>query len=403
MIFKYKVITTEGRSQEGTIDAPNKDGAISSLQRRGFILVSIEEEKGGDVFATIGVTSPFDKVKDKDVVILSRQIATLFDAGVSALKAFRILSTESESKALRKYLTTIADDIQSGTSISNALAKQDKVFSPFYVNMVRAGEESGKLNQTFVYLADYLDRNYELTSKTKNALIYPAFVIGTFVIVMILMLTMVIPKLSVIIKESGQEIPVYTQAVMWFSDLLVNYGFFVLIFLVAFGAYFFYFKNNAANSDYFDELKLQIPYISDLYQKLYYSRICDNLDTMLSSGVSIVRALDITAKVVDNKIYQRVIEEITEDVKSGSGLSEAMRRHKEMPNIMVQMVTIGEETGKLGDILKNLAFFYKREVNGAVETLVSLIEPVMIVALGLGVGILLASVLIPIYNVAGSI
>jgi type IV pilus assembly protein PilC len=214
---------------------------------------------------------------------------------------------------------------------------------------------------------------------------------------------MVIPKLSVIIKESGQVIPVYTQVVIWLSDLLVNYGFFVLIFLVAFGAYFFYFKNNAANSDYFDELKLQIPYISDLYQKLYYSRICDNLDTMLSSGVSIVRALDITAKVVDNKIYQRVIEEITEDVKSGSGLSEAMRRHKEMPNIMVQMVTIGEETGKLGDILKNLAFFYKREVNGAVDTLVSLIEPVMIVALGLGVGILLASVLIPIYNVAGSI
>jgi type IV pilus assembly protein PilC len=403
MIFKYKVITQEGKSSEGTIDAPNQDGAVSSLQRRGFVVVSIAEEKEKDVFESVGFKNPFEKVKEKDVVIVSRQIATLFDAGVSALKAFRILASEGESKLLKKHLSAVADDIQSGVSISNALAKQDKVFSAFYVNMVRAGEESGKLNETFAYLADYLDRNYELTSKTKNALIYPAFVIGTFFVVMILMLTMVIPKLAVIIKDSGQAIPVYTKAVIWMSEVLVNYGFMILIAILASAVYFFYFKNNDSNSDYFDELKLTVPFIKDLYSKLYYSRICDNLDTMLSSGVSIVRALDITSRVVDNKIYEKILINITEDVKGGSSLSESMRRHPEMPNILVQMITIGEETGKLGDILKNLAFFYKREVNGAVDTLVSLIEPIMIVALGLGVGTLLASVLVPIYNVAGSI
>ncbi len=401
MIFTYKAINPEGKQTEGTIDSPNKDAAVSALQRRSFVVVSIAEQKTGGLLGSFGAS--FEKVKEKDVVILSRQVSTLFEAGVSALKAFRILSTESESKALRKHLTEISDDIQSGISISNAMAKHEMVFSAFYVNMVRAGEESGKLKETFAYMADYLDRNYELTSKTKNALIYPAFVIGTFVVVMILMLTVVIPKLAVIIKDSGQEIPAYTKVVIAMSDFLRNYGLFFLIFLIICAIYFFFFRTGNTNSRYFDEMKLKVPFIKDLYSKLYYSRIADNLDTMLSSGISIVRALDITARVVDNYIYEDVLNKISSSVKSGASLSDSMRQHPEMPNIMVQMVKIGEETGEVGKILKNLAFFYKREVNGAVDTLVSLIEPFMIVALGLGVGVLLASVLIPIYNVAGAV
>lgn len=402
MIFKYKVVTAEGKTNEGVIDSPNKDGAIASLQRRGLIVVSIvEEAPAGGILGSMGFS--FDKVKEKDVVVLSRQIATLFEAGVSALKAFRILSTESESKPMRKHLAEIADDIQSGISMSNALSKHEKVFSPFYVNMVRAGEESGKFKETFEYMADYLDRNYELTSKTKNALIYPSFVIGTFFIVMILMLTVVIPKLAVIIKESGQVIPVYTQVVIAMSNFLINYGLFFLIFIIVCAIYFMYFREGNKNTHYFDDLKLTVPVLSDLYKKLYYSRIADNLDTMLSSNISIVRALDITAKIVDNYKFEIVLNEISNSVKSGTALSAAMRQHQEIPNIMVQMVMIGEETGQVGKMLKNLAAFYKREVNGAVDTLVSLIEPIMIVALGLGVGTLLASVLIPIYNVAGAV
>ena len=180
MVFKYKIINQEGKPQDGTIDSLSQDTAVASLQRRGFVVISIvEEKKGGGLLGSFDAA--LNKVKEKDVVILSRQVSTLFEAGVSALKAFRLLSTESESKALRTHLNQISDDIQAGMSISNALAKHEEVFSSFYVNMVRAGEESGKLKETFAYMADYLDRNYELTSKTKNALIYPAFVIGTFV------------------------------------------------------------------------------------------------------------------------------------------------------------------------------------------------------------------------------
>ncbi|MEN9852342.1 MAG: hypothetical protein RI996_285 [Candidatus Parcubacteria bacterium] len=401
MIFTYKIINQEGKPVDGTIDSPNKDNALAALQRRGFVVVSLDAQKESGILGSFGLA--FDKVKEKDVVIVSRQISTLFEAGVSALKAFRILASEAESKPLRKHLGEIADDIQSGISISNALAKHETVFSAFYVNMVRAGEESGKLKETFLYMADYMDRNFELTSKTKNALIYPAFVIGTFFIVMILMLTVVIPKLAIIIKDSGQEIPVYTKVVIAMSDFLRDYGLLFLVIIVLFGMYVAFFRTGKSNSKYMDDLKLSTPFIKDLYTKLYYSRIADNLDTMLSSGISIVRAIDITARVVDNYRFEAVLNKISSSVKAGSALSDAMRQHPEMPNIMIQMVKIGEETGEVGKILKNLALFYKREVNGAVDTLVSLIEPAMIVALGLGVGMLLASVLVPIYNVAGAV
>ncbi len=399
MTFKYKAVTNTGEKKEGSIDAQSKDLAIVSLQRRGLIVVSMKGEEEKKLFQR----SLFEKVPLKDVVILSRQIATLFEAQVSALKAFTLLATNAENKLLRTKLTQVADDLQAGFSISGALAKHPDVFSEFYVNMVKSGEESGKLTQTFNYLADYLDRQYELTSKTKNALIYPAFVVIVFLAVMILMFTLIIPKLAKIIEDSGQDIPLYTKIVIGISHFFVNYGVFVLIFLVAAGLYVYYLSKSEAGQNYLDNLKLSAPAFGTLYRKLYLSRIADNLDTMLSSGISIVRALEITSTIVGSKIYQTILRDSVEAVKSGSALSDALGRHEQIPQIMIQMVKVGEETGALSSILKTLAKFYKREVDSAVDTLVGLIEPVMIVALGLSVGVLLASVLLPIYNIASGV
>ncbi len=400
MLFKYKVVDDKGINREGSIDAPNKDFAISGLQHRGFIVVSIFEE---DEVKNIFNFSFLMRIPVKDVVILSRQISTLFGAQVSALKAFSLLAGNTENKLLAKKLTQVADDLQSGVSISGALAKHLDVFSEFYVNMVKAGEETGKLNETFLYLADYLDRQYELTSKTKNALIYPIFVIITFFVVMGLMFVVVIPKLSAIIQDTAQTIPFYTKVVIAISDFFVNYGFIFLIFLVLMGIWVWRLSSTEAGKTYLDRLKLNTPGIGNLYKKLYLSRIADNMDTMLSSGIPIVRAIDITAEVVDSKVYKIILKDAAEGVKSGLSFSMALERHPELPSILVQMVKVGEETGGLGSILKTLATFYKREVDDAIDTLVGLIEPVMIVVLGLGVGILLVSVLVPIYNVAGSI
>ncbi len=401
MLFKYKSIDAEGVNREGEIDAPNRDVAISALQRRGLVIVSIKSEEEQKSILSV---SFFEKVSNKDVVILSRQIATLFEAQISALKAFTMLSANTENKLLGKKLNTISEDLQAGVSISGALEKHPDVFSNFYINMVKVGEETGKLNQTFLHLAEYLDRQYSVTSKTRNALIYPVFVVITFAVVMTLMFVVVIPKLSQIILDSGQEVPIYTKIVIGISNIFIHYGFFLLIFLVLLGIWIWQMSSTETGKKYLDYLKLSTPAVGNLYKKLYLSRITDNLNTMLSSGVPIVRTIDITSEVVGSLVYKELLKEVADGVKSGLSLSVAFTKHKqEVPSILVQMVQVGEETGSLGNILKTLTDFYKREVDDAIDTLVGLIEPVMIVVLGLGVGILLVSVLMPIYNLAGGI
>lgn len=401
MLFTYKVIDEKGKQQSGTIESVSRDVAVQSLQKRKFIVVSVEKR---DERGAVARSLPFfNKVPLKEIVIISRQMSTLFEAQVGAVKTFSLLAEGAGHPILRDTLRSVSQDIQGGITIADSLQKYPQVFSDFYVNMVRAGEESGKLTDTFLYLADYLERQYELSSKTRNALVYPAFVVVTFIVVMILMLVMVIPRLSEILLESGQEIPFYTKIVIGISNFFVNYGVFVALFFIIAGFMLWFSLKQERGKERIDGLKLSLPYIGDLYKKLYLSRISDNINTMLSAGIPVVRTLEITSSVVDNKVYERILNQTIEAVKAGNTISSSFGKFTEIPAIMVQMVQVGEETGSLGKILKTLARFYKREVDTAVDTLIGLIEPAMIILLGLGVGFLLTSILIPIYNIAGSI
>jgi len=398
MTFKYIAFDKDGASKNGLIEAVNVDIAIDSLQKRGLSIVSIKpEEAAGGLFANI---SFFDRVSNKDIVILSRQMATLFEAQVSALRVFQLLAMQSENALLRRKLKEVVDDLQAGSSISASLAKHGEIFSPFYINMVKAGEESGKLDQTFMYLADYLDRNFEVTSKVKTALIYPAFVVFTFVAVMILMLVVVIPKISGMLKDSGQAIPIYTKVVLGISSFFINYGVFLLVAIVIAGFFVWRYLTTETGKISFDNMKITIPFVKNIYSKLYLSRIADNMNTMLISGIPMVRGLDLTADVVDNLVFKKLLQKTVEDVKGGSSVSSALEKHEQIPGIFVQMVKIGEETGQLGNILKTLSNFYRREVTNSIDSIVSLIEPAMIVLLGLGVSFLMAAVLVPIYSIS---
>lgn len=401
MLFSYHALDKDGHEREGTVDALSLDVAISTLQRRSLIVSSIEPAAKTGILNT--EISFLNHVSNKEIVILSRQIATLFQAQVSALRIFRLLASEVDNKYLSKIMTEVSDDLQGGSPISKALARHPKAFSPFYVNMIRSGEESGKLSETFGYLADYLDRTYEVMSKAQNALIYPAFVVTVFFAVMVLMLTMVIPQISGILLSSGQAIPIYTQIVIDISNILIHYGIYVLILLIIGGIAVYRAFLTTSGQLFFDSAKLQIPYVGDLYQKLYLSRIADNFSTMLASAVPVVEMVDITAKVVGSKTFEDILIDASEKIKGGSSISDALSSHDEIPGIMIAMIKVGEETGELGTILDTLAKFYRREVSTSIDTLVDLIEPLMIVFLGLGVGTLLASVLIPIYNLAGAI
>lgn len=397
-LFTYRAVDQEGAERQGTVDAVNIDVAITALQRRGLIISSIQPE--GEKINPWTRISFFDRITNADIVMVSRQVTTLFEAQVSALRAFRLLASEARTPKLGERLSAVANDIQSGSSISAALARHPDVFSSFYVNMVRAGEEAGKLDETFSFLADYLDRNYEITQKARNALIYPAFITTTFLVVMALMMTLVIPNLASLLEELGQNIPVYTKIVIGISTFLTRYILLMLILLVIGGVFLYRFYRTEVGREMFSRARLQIPAIGQIFKKLFLSRIADNLSTMLKSGVQILRGLEITGTVVGDAVYEKVLIAAAADVKGGLPVSEAFRKHPEIPGIIVAMIKIGEETGNMAEVLDTMARFYRREVNNAVDTLVGLIEPFMIVTLAVGVAILLASVLLPIYNIA---
>jgi type IV pilus assembly protein PilC len=387
MLFKYVAIDKTNAQKEGTVEAVTIDSAISAVQKRGYTIVSIdpiEEAKGLQGMLNIEFAI-FNSVSNKDIVILSRQISTLFQAHVSPLRIFRLLSAEIENERLKKVMNEIVEDLQGGSSIS-----------------VRAGEESGSLEKSFAYLADYLDRSYEIVSKAKNALVYPAFVISIFIGVMVLMLTLVIPKITKILTDSGQELPIYTKIVVGLSNFLVNYSGLLLIGIAVGGYGIWRFIHTDVGKRAYDEFIISVPYIGDLQRKLLLTRICDNLSTMLSSGISMVQALEVTSDVVDNMIYKEILDAALVEVRGGRSFADSISEYPEIPGVLTQMVKVGEETGSLSEILQTLANFYRREVNNSVDTLIGLIEPAMIVMLGLGVGVLLASVLMPIYNMTNS-
>lgn len=400
-LFNYTAFDQEGNQRQGTIDAVNMDVAISALQRRGLVISSVDPAEGRSGLDER--LSIFDRITNRDIVMISRQMATLFEAQVSALRAFRLLAAEARTPKLAEKLTEVGNDIQSGTTISAALSRHPDVFSPFYVNMIRAGEEAGKLDETFQFLADYMDRNYEITQKARNALIYPAFIVITFIVVMVLMMTMVIPKLGTILTEVGQKLPFYTRVIVGISEFMSRY---ILLFVAIIGLAIFLlvrYGRTPAGAEAFSRMRMQVPAIGQVYQKLYLSRLADNLSTMLKSGIQMLRALEITSTVVGDVTYEKVLTSVANDVKGGLPASEAMRKHPEVPGIVVAMVKIGEETGNLSQILDTLAKYYRREVNNTLDTLVGLIEPFMIVMLAIGVAFLLAAVLLPIYNIAAGL
>jgi type IV pilus assembly protein PilC len=400
MLFRYKVIDNSGVTKEGDIEAVGRDVAINALQDRGYLIISIDAAaKKKSILDTLSFGK---RIPLRDVVIMSRQFSTLFEAQVPAIRVFTLMQNNIQNKYLSDIIGAVAEDIRAGKTISDSLAKHPEAFSRFYVNMISAGEESGKLTETFQFLADYLERSYQLTSKTKHALVYPAFVIFTFFVVLILMLTMVIPKLGEVILESGQDIPAYTRLVIGLSDFTLNYGLYVGIAIVLGIVVLYRYIQGQTGKGKWDLLKLQIPYFGDLFEKMYLSRISDNLSTMLGSGIPIVRALEITANVVDNKIYEDIIKDGSETVRQGRMLSDSFSQYKEIPPILVQMIRVGEETGALSRILDTLATFYRREVEDAVDTLIGMIEPAMIIVLGVGVGFLLTAILMPIYNITSS-
>lgn len=398
-IFEYKARTKEGEQRSGTIETSSHEAALESLQKQNLV-VTLLKERTRPSFLELRIGGG---VKQKDIVIFSRQLATLFEAQIPIMESLRTVMSETSNETFRGAVAQILDDVSGGMALSQAFARHPSIFSSFYIQLVRSGEESGKLQEIFSYVADYLEHSYYLTTKARNALIYPAFITVTFFGVIVVMLVAVVPRLVGIFEETGQKVPFYTQVIIQLSLFLRTFGFLILLALIAGAIVLWRWAQGKRGRLYFNRLQISIPLLGTVFQKLYMARMADNLHTLIAGGIPIIRALTISADVVGNVVYESAINEAIESVKGGGSISEAFSKNGDIPPLVTQMIRIGESSGKLDFILANIAKFYQREVDSAFENLVSLIEPALIIFLGIGVGILVAAVLVPLYSLVGSI
>ncbi|MCR4322633.1 MAG: type II secretion system F family protein [Candidatus Azambacteria bacterium] len=398
MQFSYQARTQQGDLKSGTIDAVTKEAALDALQRSNFLVIAINASSGNSLIS--GGLKFFRRVPRKEVVIFSRQIATLFEAKVPLIEALKTMMEQTSNPMFKDALLDIAKNVDAGAPLSKALAGHKRIFSGFYVSMVHSGEVSGKLEDIFQYLADGLEREYYLIQKVRGALTYPAFIIFGFGAIGFVMMVWVVPNLTVILKESGQELPFLTRAVIFTSDLFSNYWWALIIGIVGFIGSIFYIINTPQGKATWQRVQLKIPIFGKMFQKFYLARLTDNLSVLIQGGLPIVQALEITADVVNNGVYHEILLQTIEEVKKGNTMSSVFRTRKEIPVMVSQMVFVGEESGKLDNTLKSAAAFYQKEVTVVMDNLVTLIEPLLIMVLGVGVAIMVMAILMPMYDMA---
>lgn len=386
----------------GTVEALNQTEAAAVLQQKGLVPIQISAYmSGGRSFDEL--KRVWEGANQKDLVILFRQMAALISAKVPVLNSLRTIEYQTDNSFLRSVLKSVADDVEDGTPLSEGMSKYPLVFSPLVVSMIRSGEVSGNLQTAINHVADTIEKNYDLTSKIRGALFYPAFVIAAALIIGFIVITFILPKITIMIKELNVEAPWYTKVVMGVGDFMSSYWWAVLIVIIAAVAAFWYYVQSEAGRKEWDVWKLKMPVIGSMFRAIYLARFSDNLSVLLTSGIPLVRSLIIVSNVVNNFVIQGVILRAADEVKKGGSISSVFRKSPEIPPIVSQMVEIGEESGQLSETLRSTADFYTREVDNKARNLTTMIEPMLIVVLGIGVAILVFAVLLPIYGIVNQL
>jgi len=401
MKFAFKAKDTDGIIREGVVEAESRDAAGILLQKNGLLPISVREE--GSQYAFLkDLSRAWNGVSVKELVSFFRQLTVLIEAKVPVTSSLLSIAEETSNSYFRIVLKEIKDDVDDGMALSEAFSKHKDIFSPLVVNLIKAGEVSGGLQQSIGFVADNLEKDYELVAKIKSALYYPAFVIGVAGIIGFLVVAFIVPQITVILKDFGSALPWYTVVIMNVSDFLAAYWWIVILLVVGLVGAFVYYIRTPDGSRTWDEQIFAIPIAGRIAQYIFIARFAENLGILLDGGIPIVRSLSIVSDIVGNQRFQVVISEATEEVRKGGNMSTALFRAKEVPHLVSQMVKIGEESGAVSGILKNVAAFYTRETDNMTRNLTTLLEPILIVVLGIGVAILVVGILLPIYNVVGN-
>lgn len=395
-IFKYKILDKEKEIKEGLIEAINKDFAVETLQDKGFSIVSIAELPSRKIS---GLTI-LDRIKLKDLVVFSRQFAVMLSANITLVQALKILVEQTTNTKLKIIVSEIADKVDGGSKLSDALANYPKIFSNFYISVVKSGETSGKLDEVLNYLADEMEKDYDITSKIKQAMIYPIFIFVGLFSVGILMMIFVIPKLTSILQETGAELPLSTRILIGTSSFLFKYWPYILIIIIGLVISLRYYISKPGGRRNYDIIILRIPIFGKLFQLIYLVRFCRSMNTLIVGGVTITSSLKIASEVVNNKTYKELIEQTIKEVEDGESISSVFSKSKIIPKMVSQMLNIGEKTGKIDIILEHITNFYSRQITNIVGNLMVLMEPLIMVIMGVAVGIMVAAIILPMYNMA---
>jgi len=397
MKFNYQARTKDGRVQTGVVEASSREAGFNVLKKHNLYVTALEEISESPFYAK--QLTFFSKANKKDIVMFSRQISIMFKSKVPVVESLRAIAKQTRKADFREKIIKIAEETEGGTSLSKAFGMYPKIFTPFYINMIKAGEASGRLSEVFLYLADYLEKQDNFTSKIKGAMIYPAFILVVFVGVVALIMGYVIPQLSTVLESSGAELPMLTKIVISASDFVQRKWWAVLlIFLTAAGGLVYFFRTDKGK-EVSDKIFLGLPFVRGFARKFYLTRIALNLTTLISGGLPIAQALEIAGNVVGSPQYNDILQEAKEGVKRGDAISTVFQRYPRLISpLFFQMVTVGEKTGTLDSSLNNIVAFYERDVDRALDSFIRLLEPLFIVLLGGVVGGLMGAVLMPIYS-----
>lgn len=400
-IFYYKAKDKKGNYLKGMVDAFSVDNVAEILLAKDLIVLEISSKQSSFYDRFIGKLL-LKKVSAKDLVIFFRQMAVMLDANLPLVKSLRLLTEQTDNEALKKVASGLADEVDGGSPLSSAMAVYPKVFSGFYINIVRSGETSGRLSEVMNYLADQREKDYELQSRVKSAMVYPVFILVMLLVVGFIVMAFVIPGVTGSLKESGVELPFFTKVLILVSDFSRDFWWLVLISAGLIFIGFRYLLKTDWGKRISDRLKLKIPIFGTIFRNIYLVRICMSFSTLVRGGVPVALALDVVKDVVDNSVYKEILTRSVSSVDEGNPIADGFSDNPYIPAIVPQMISVGEESGKLDEVLAKVADFYSREVDATVRNLSSLIEPVIMIILGLGVGLFIAAVMMPMWQLSSA-
>lgn len=396
--YKYKAMNDKGQRIEGVYEAESREAVMQMISSNNYYPLMVEEIQDS-------TNLNFDfmkKVNNKDIAIFCRQFYTMLDAGSSINNAIHILANQLPNKKLRDALLRVEDDIRKGSTLSEAMESQEGIFPELLIKMIAAGEVSGTLDNVMLRMSKHYEKENKINNKIKNAMIYPMVLAFVAIVVIVFILTFIMPMFVDMFSDSGVQLPLSTRIMLSLSNGLRNNGLFILSVIILLVFLFKYYLKSHKGKMFLSKFKLSFPIVKKLNQKIIVSRFTRTLSTVLASGIPLVQALQVVNEVIGNKIVEQELNNITDKVIKGEGLSEPIKNSKMFPLMLSSMIKIGEESGALDDILNKTADFYDEELENEINTITALLEPIMIVIMGVIVGFLIISIVTPVFSMYSS-